>query len=86
MAKRLSVSNQLSPEAKERLKLRYRWFRATGEEIPGVIADLPLDCLLRAVQLRERGDTVFVPQPAIQREPESGSSLREWDDHGNGFT
>lgn len=84
MAKRISISDQLSSEDKERLKLRYRWFRAIGEEMPGVIAELPLDWLLRAVQLRERGDTVFVPQPAIQREEEAGSSLREWDNHGNG--
>ena len=60
-------------------QLQKRWQNKTGEPMPAEIAGLPMDRIERAVQIVERGDTVFVPKHTPRRVEESASSLREWD-------
>lgn len=62
-------------------QLQRRWQKKTGERMPDSIAALPLEKVLRAVELVESGATVVVPRDRRVVEEEV-SSMQQWDKHG----
>jgi len=64
-------------------KLQHRWFLKTGEPMPDAIVRLPIERIVRAVELTESGETVFVPSVPVMSENRDGygfgDSMREWD-------
>jgi hypothetical protein len=66
-------------------KLHLRWHNKTGEDMPVQIASLPIDRIRRAVELTEKGITVYVPRSCVSVESiaDSNDSLSEWDGHNN---
>jgi hypothetical protein len=64
------------------LQLQRRWQKKTGERMPDSIAALPLEKVLKAVELVESGATVVVPRARRVVEEEEVSSMQQWDKHG----
>ena len=65
-------------------KLQHRWLLKTGEPMPDAIVQLPIERIVRAVELTEAGETVFVPSsaPVLSENRDGygfGDSMREWD-------
>ena len=61
------------------LKSRYQSY--TGHSMPLDIQRLPLERIVRAVELVEAGNTVFVPK-SVTVEEEPADSMLAWDKHG----
>lgn len=64
-------------------KLKARWLRKTGDDMPQSIAALDLDTIRRAVRRTEAGEIVFVPGVPVTTK-RSDESFMEWD-HGGEF-
>ncbi len=64
-------------------KLHLRWHEKTGEDMPTSIANLPIDCIRRAVELTEKGIVVAVPRELAEASREPDSSIRYWDGESN---
>lgn len=58
-------------------RLKQRWIKKTGDEMPPEIQDLEIGVIHRAVIRVERGETVFVPKKPLTAE--SVGSMAEWD-------
>ena len=58
-----------------------RWLKKTGEPMPESIAKLPLDKVLKAIQLTEADVIVVVPKDYIRQE-EPLCSMMQHDKHG----
>lgn len=61
---------------------KQRWKDKTGEPMPEAIARMPLDKVLRAVELTEEGNVVVVPREVIPTPEVQESSMMQHDKHG----
>lgn len=62
--------------------LKARWKQKTGYEMPPEIEGLHLARIRRAVELTEKGITVFVPTASVTVDSVENESMVAWDKHG----
>ena len=62
--------------------LKAMWLEKTKEPMPEAIARLPIDRVIRAVELTEEGNVVVVPKEPVQVQEVQPSSMMWHDKHG----
>lgn len=62
--------------------LKARWLEITKEPMPEAIARLPIDKVIRAVELTEEGNVVVVPRDPVRTQEVQPSSMMQHDKHG----
>ena len=62
--------------------LKARWLQKTKEPMPEAIAKMPMNKVMRAVELTEEGNVVVVPKESGRVAEEQPSSMMEHDKHG----
>lgn len=62
--------------------LKARWLEKTKEPMPEAIARLPIDKVIRAVELTEEGNVVVVPRDPVRIQEVQPSSMMQHDKHG----
>lgn len=66
----------------ELTKLLERWQAKTGRPMPQDILRQSLPVIRRAVEMTERGDTVFVEPDVVEVAAAKEESISSWDHHG----